>query len=110
MSTHQSLSNLIVLHLLETRNNEGLWEGGAAGDGLSTADRGGVRSQPAPLGWAGVCVRTRVMRGAGVAAQVFLQTQTHSQGGQALKEGTVDQLVTSCHVALDQEEEVSCSQ
>lgn len=89
-ATHQSLSYLTVLHLLETRNDKGLWEGGAACDGFGTADRGGVCSQPAPLGRAGVCVGTGVVRGAGIAAQVFLQTQTHSQGGQALQKGTVD--------------------
>lgn len=106
LTTHQSLSNVAVLHLLETRNDEGLWEGGATGDGLSTADRCGVRGQPAPLGRAGVCVGAGVMQGVGIAAKVFLQAQTDSQGGQVLEEATVDELITSCHVALDQDEEM----
>lgn len=85
---------------MELGDGKGLWEGDAPGDGLCAADGGGVDGQPAPLQRAGRGFGAGVMRGSRAAAQVLLQGQAHGQGGQALEEGTVNQLVSGCNMAL----------
>ncbi len=105
---HHEQSHFIFGHRLQVGNRERLGEGGASSEGLGRLDCCGEAVQPRPLAgtphsctrlWWAVAERRR-HRG---AAQELVQVETHSQGGEALHVGTVDELLPTYNVRLEGE-------
>lgn len=105
---HQEQSHLVFGHRLQVGNSERLGEGGASSEGLRRLDRCREAVQPGPLAgtpdggarlWRAV---SEVRRHRG-ATQEQVQVETHSQGGEALHVGAVDELLATHNVGLQVE-------